>query len=65
MAARAPAAPKSNVNPEPEALPTEEQIRIRAHEIYIENDRQPGRDLENWLQAENELRQALAEGLEI
>jgi hypothetical protein len=65
MAARAPAAPESNVNPEPEALPTKEQIRKRAHAIYIENARQPGRDLANWLQAEKELRQALAEGLDI
>ena len=65
MAARAPAAPKSNVNPEPEALPTEEQIRNRAHEIYIESGRQPGTELENWLQAEKELRKALAEGLDI
>jgi len=36
--------------------PTEEQIRQRAHEIYMRH-RKPGRDLQNWLQAERELAQ--------
>ena len=34
--------------------PSEEQIRKRAYEIYLKH-RQPGRDLQNWLQAEREL----------
>jgi Protein of unknown function (DUF2934) len=34
--------------------PTEEQIRKRAREIYMRH-RKPGRDLQNWLQAEREL----------
>jgi hypothetical protein len=33
----------------------EEQIALRAYEIYIERGRLPGRDLEDWLQAEQEL----------
>ena len=36
--------------------PTEEQIRKQAHEIYMRH-RKPGRDLQNWLQAEWELKQ--------
>ena len=36
--------------------PTEEQIRRRAYEIYMKLG-EPGRDTENWLQAEWELQQ--------
>lgn len=32
-----------------------EEIRIRAYEIYMEHGAQPGHDLEDWLQAEQEL----------
>ena len=35
--------------------PSEEQIRARAFEIYLERGRQPGHDLDDWLQAEFEL----------
>ena len=35
---------------------TEEQIRRRAYEIYMKHG-VPGRDAENWLQAERELKQ--------
>lgn len=31
------------------------EIRIRAYEIYIERDGQPGDELGDWLQAEREL----------
>jgi hypothetical protein len=37
--------------------PTEEQIRIRAREIFLEHGSQPGHDVDNWLQAEYELMQ--------
>jgi len=37
----------------------EEQIARRAREIYQRNGAQPGRDLENWLQAEAELKREL------
>ena len=40
-----------------ENRPTEEQIRRRAREIFLQNGGQPGRDLDNWLQAEYELMQ--------
>jgi len=38
--------------------PTEEQIRRRAREIFLQNGSQPGHDLDNWLQAERELMQS-------
>jgi hypothetical protein len=31
------------------------EIRTRAYEIYLERGRQPGYELEDWLQAEREL----------
>jgi len=37
--------------------PTEEQIRSRAHEVFLQHGSQPGHDLDNWLQAEHELMQ--------
>jgi hypothetical protein len=33
-----------------------EEIRRRAYEIYLERGEQPGRELDDWLQAERELR---------
>jgi hypothetical protein len=37
----------------------EEEIRRRAYEIYLEGGEQPGRELEDWLQAERELEHRL------
>lgn len=34
---------------------SEEQIRARAFEIYLERGREPGHELDDWLQAEFEL----------
>ena len=33
----------------------EQDIRIRAYEIYLQRGGQPGNELEDWLQAEREL----------
>ena len=33
----------------------DEEIRLRAYEIYLEGGEQPGRELDDWLQAEREL----------
>ena len=33
----------------------EQQIRIRAYEIYLQRGEQPGNELEDWLEAEREL----------
>jgi hypothetical protein len=35
--------------------PREEEIRRRTYEIYLECGEQPGRELDDWLQAEREL----------
>lgn len=37
--------------------PTEEQIRARAYELFVQRGRQHGHDTDDWLQAEYELRQ--------
>jgi hypothetical protein len=37
----------------------EEQIRLRAHQIYLERGQEPGRDLDDWLQTERELERGL------
>ena len=42
------------------AKPDQNQIRQRAREIWEDNGRPPGRDLEFWLQAEREFREAEA-----
>ncbi len=42
------------------AIDRHEAIRRRAEEIYIRNGRIPGRDAENWAQAEQEISQELA-----
>ena len=36
-------------------LPTEEQIRYRAYELYTQRGCQDGYDMDDWLQAEYEL----------
>ncbi len=43
--------------PNPSSIDTDRHsaIRRRAEEIYIRNGRTPGRDIENWVQAETEI----------
>jgi hypothetical protein len=41
-----------------ETLALEERIRQRAYEIYVNRTSQPGSDLDDWLQAEKEIRAA-------
>jgi DUF2934 family protein len=36
-----------------------EEIRRRAYEIYLARGKQPGRELDDWLQAERELKRAM------
>ena len=35
--------------------PSSEEIRLRAYEIYLERGSLPGKELDDWLQAEREL----------
>jgi hypothetical protein len=39
-----------------------ERIRLRAYELYIQRGAQPNDDLRDWLQAEQEIRQATSVG---
>jgi hypothetical protein len=38
------------------SAPSEEEIRYRAYEIFLERGSVPGRELEDWLRAERELK---------
>jgi hypothetical protein len=55
MASRARAPHKPQAQPEYDTLPLEQRIRERAHEIYLQRGGQDGSDLEDWLQAEEEI----------
>ncbi|RMF69675.1 MAG: DUF2934 domain-containing protein [Calditrichaeota bacterium] len=37
-------------------MPSEEEIRVRAYQIFLERGAQHGHDLDDWFAAENELR---------
>jgi len=41
-----------------ETLPLEERIRCRAYELYVERGNQSGSELDDWLQAEEEILEA-------
>lgn len=43
-------------------MPTEEEIRERAHLLYVQSGWLPGRDLDNWLEAEAFLIERAREG---
>jgi hypothetical protein len=46
--------PPATVRNEPEE-DLEEQIRLRAHELYVARGREDGHELEDWLRAEDEI----------
>ena len=46
-----------------EALPLEERIRRRAYELYVDRGNQSGSELDDWLQAEEEILQSQEEAL--
>ena len=41
-----------------ETQPSEQEIAVRAHELYEKRGGEAGRDVEDWLQAERELKAA-------
>jgi hypothetical protein len=41
------------------AAANHDQIRSRAYEIYLQGGNLPGRELDDWLRAEHELRKSL------
>lgn len=38
-----------------ESLPLEERVRLRAYQLYIERGNESGSELDDWLQAEDEI----------
>jgi hypothetical protein len=42
----------------------EERIRQRAYELYLQRGNQPGSAVDDWLQAEEEIRRAKAEAID-
>ena len=43
--------PKARTN----LIPLEERIRMRAHQLYVERGSESGSELDDWLQAEEEI----------
>jgi len=41
----------------------ETRVRCRAYELYLERGQEPGFDLDDWLQAEDEIRAIATKGL--
>jgi hypothetical protein len=50
-------APGDAVAARPSTAPTDEEIRARAYEIYLERGGHDGLDFDDWVRAERELRQ--------
>ncbi len=50
------AVPQELAKESPRREVTDEQIRQRAYEIYLDRGAAPGFELDDWLQAERELR---------
>lgn len=46
-----------------EKLPLEERIRRRAYELYVQRGNQSGSELDDWLQAEEEILRAQEEAI--
>ena len=60
MSANPPKKLPANVTSEPQDIELEEQIRLRAYELYETRGRQDGHEMEDWLQAETELKEKMA-----
>jgi hypothetical protein len=47
-----------------ETLPPEERVRRRAYELYVLRGNQSGSELDDWLQAEEEIRRAAEQAID-
>ena len=56
-------APARAKKPAIETLSLEEQVRRRAYELYIQRGNESGSELDDWLQAEEEISRAEEESL--
>ena len=57
-------APACAKEPPIETLSREEKIQRRAHELYVQRGNQSGSELDDWLQAEEEIRRAEEEAIQ-
>jgi len=57
-------APAPAKKPLIETLALEERIRRRAYELYIERGNESGSELDDWLQAEEEIRRAQEQAID-
>jgi hypothetical protein len=57
-------APARAKEPPIETLPLEERIQRRAYELYVQRGNQSGPELDDWLQAEEEVLWARENGLD-
>ena len=59
-----PAASRRARKPASETLPLQERIRRRAYELYVQRGNQSGSELDDWLQAEQEIRRATEQAID-
>ena len=57
-------APARAKKPAIEMLSLEQRVQRRAYELYIERGNESGSELDDWLQAEEEIRRAEEESLD-
>jgi hypothetical protein len=48
--------PEADVTGRPNGKPTDDEVRERAYHRYLERGATPGNDLDDWVEAEKELR---------
>ena len=51
-------------DPPIETLPLEERIRCRAYDLYVLRGNESGSELEDWFQAEEEIRRATEQAID-
>ncbi len=54
---------KPNEHSHRESSPEPEEIARRAYQLYLERGGDPGRDFDDWLQAERELKERVQVGM--
>jgi len=52
-----PKSPTGDVAIMPDTVPSQDRIRVRAYERYESRGREPGQDGQDWLRAEQEIRE--------
>ena len=60
MSANPPKKSPATATSDPQDIELEDQIRMRAHELYEARGSESGHDMEDWLRAEEEIREKKA-----